>query len=90
VPARPGLFNKSDSAVHLNASGGDLNRVFSAPSFHYGRQEIPQGLTLAALVESAKANGIDPYCYLLWLFYKLPLANTADDYDALLPWNMPM
>ena len=44
---------------------------------------------LYSLVESAKANGIDPYRYLLWLFQKLPLAKTVDDYDALLPWNMP-
>ncbi|WP_143326055.1 transposase domain-containing protein, partial [Paraburkholderia ribeironis] len=44
---------------------------------------------LYSLVESAKANGIDPYCYLTWLFQRLPLAKTVDDYDALLPWKMP-
>lgn len=37
------------------------------------------------LVESAKADGIDPYRYLTWLFQRLPLAKTVDDYDALLP-----
>lgn len=42
---------------------------------------------LYSLVETAKPNGIDPYSYLLMLFQKLPLANTADDYAALLPWN---
>ncbi|CAM2157891.1 transposase [Paraburkholderia tropica] len=44
---------------------------------------------LYTLVETAKANGIDPYRYLTWLFQHLPLAKTADDYDALLPWRMP-
>ncbi|MFL9989684.1 IS66 family transposase, partial [Paraburkholderia sediminicola] len=44
---------------------------------------------LYTLVESAKANGIDPYRYLTWLFQRLPLAKTVDDYDALLPWEMP-
>ncbi len=44
---------------------------------------------LYTLVESAKANGIDPYRYLTWLFQRLPLAKTVDDYDALLPWKMP-
>lgn len=44
---------------------------------------------VATLVESAKANGIDPYRYLIWLFQRLPLAKTVDDYDALLPWKMP-
>jgi transposase len=45
---------------------------------------------LYTLVETSKANGIDPYCYLTWLFHRLPLAKTADDYDALLPWKMPV
>jgi transposase len=41
------------------------------------------------LVETCKANGIDPYSYLTWLFQRLPLAQNVDDYDALLPWKMP-
>jgi hypothetical protein len=44
---------------------------------------------LYSLVETCKANAIDPYRYLTWLFKRLPLATNADDYDALLPWNMP-
>jgi transposase len=44
---------------------------------------------LYTLVETCKANGIDPYRYLTWLFQRLPLAKSVDDYDALLPWNMP-
>jgi transposase len=44
---------------------------------------------LYSLVETCKAIGIDPYRYLGWLFRRLPLATTVDDYDALLPWNMP-
>ena len=35
-----------------------------------------------------KANNIEPYRYLVALFKKLPLAQTADDYEALLPWNI--
>ncbi|TDY16815.1 transposase [Paraburkholderia sp. BL6665CI2N2] len=44
---------------------------------------------LYSLVETCKANGTDPYRYLTWLFQRLPLAKTVDDYDALLPWKMP-
>ncbi|WP_455285995.1 IS66 family transposase [Cupriavidus necator] len=44
---------------------------------------------LYSLVETCKANGIDPYRYLHWLFQGLPLAKTVDDYDSLLPWKMP-
>ena len=38
--------------------------------------------------ETAKANGIEPYHYLVALFKELPLAETADDYEALLPWRL--
>jgi hypothetical protein len=44
---------------------------------------------LYSLVQSAKANGIDPYRYLTWLLRCLPLAQTVDDYAALLPWRVP-
>ncbi|WP_194726753.1 IS66 family transposase [Noviherbaspirillum malthae] len=44
---------------------------------------------LYSLVETCKAHRIDPYRYFAWLFQKLPQANNVDDYDALLPWNMP-
>jgi len=43
---------------------------------------------LYSLVETCKVNGIDPYRYLTWLFQRLPLADTVDDYDALLPWKL--
>ena len=44
---------------------------------------------LYSLIETCKAGGIDPYRYLHWLFRRLPLAKTVDDYDALLPWKIP-
>ncbi|NQW93406.1 MAG: transposase domain-containing protein, partial [Polaromonas sp.] len=33
-------------------------------------------------------NGINSYRYLCALLVALPLAQTADDYEALLPWNL--
>lgn len=44
---------------------------------------------LYSLVETCKANGLEPYRYLVSLFKKLPLAIAADDFAALTPWNMP-
>ncbi len=44
---------------------------------------------LYSLVETCKANGVEPYRYLVWLFQKLPLANIVSDYEALLPWCCP-
>ncbi len=43
---------------------------------------------LYSLVETCKANGVDPYVYLVSLFQKLPTAQTADDYETLLPWRL--
>ena len=43
---------------------------------------------LYSLVETCKANGIDPYVYLVSLFRNLPAAKTADDFEALLPWRL--
>lgn len=45
---------------------------------------------LYSLIETARANGIEPYRYLVALFKRLPLATTADDYEALLPWNIEL
>jgi len=41
-----------------------------------------------SLVETAKANGLEPYTWLRRVMRQLPMARTAEDYDALLPWNM--
>ena len=43
---------------------------------------------LYSLIETAKANGVEPYQYLRMLFTALPHAKTADDYAALLPWRI--
>jgi transposase len=44
---------------------------------------------LYSLIETAKTNGVEPYRYLRHVFQKLPVATTVDDYEALLPWNIP-
>lgn len=41
-----------------------------------------------SLVNTAKANGLDPYKYLYHLFEKMPYATTIDDVRKLLPWFM--
>jgi transposase len=43
---------------------------------------------LYSLIETAKANGLEPYHYLRFLFEKLPLAKTQNDYKALLPQHL--
>ncbi|WP_341871929.1 IS66 family transposase [Salinispira pacifica] len=41
-----------------------------------------------SLIETAKANGLDPHSYLLKLFDKAPLAESENDWNSLLPWNI--
>jgi transposase len=43
---------------------------------------------LYSLIETAKANNFEPYCYLRHIFEHLPKANSLADYEALLPWNV--
>jgi len=40
---------------------------------------------LYSLVETAKANGVEPHAYLTHLFAKLPCARSVEDFEALLP-----
>jgi hypothetical protein len=41
---------------------------------------------LYSLLETCKANGVEPYGYLRDLLIALPSAQSADDYAALTPW----
>ena len=40
-----------------------------------------------SIVETAKANCIDPHDYLTLIFKELPRCLTADELDKLLPYN---
>ena len=42
---------------------------------------------LFSLIETAKAHQLNPFDYLRHVFEKLPLANTLEDYEALMPYN---
>ena len=45
---------------------------------------------LYSLLETCKANGVNAYQYLRALLIALPKAKTADDYEAVLPWNIAL
>jgi transposase len=44
--------------------------------------------TFFTLIETAKANGLEPYAYLRHIFEELPLAQSEQDLKALLPQNI--
>ncbi|PIL39555.1 hypothetical protein CR103_12275 [Massilia psychrophila] len=41
-----------------------------------------------SVLETAKANGVEPYTWLRRVLRDLPAAKTVDDVEALLPWNV--
>ena len=53
--------------------------------------DTPKGATASAqiysLVETAKANGQEPYTWLRHVLERLPHASSVEDYEALLSWN---
>lgn len=53
--------------------------------------DTPKGATASAqlysLVETARANGQEPYAWLRHILERLPAAQSVEDYEALLPWN---
>ncbi len=54
--------------------------------------DSPEGAKASAamfsLIESAKANGIEPYAYLQYVIGHIAAADTGEALDVLMPWNM--
>jgi transposase len=54
--------------------------------------DTPEGAHASAklysIIETAKANGLEPFAYLRLIFAGLPQATTLSDIEALLPWNV--
>ena len=64
---------------------GRKNRLFSA---------TPRGAHASAaiysLIETAKANSLEPYAYLREVFTKLPRISDDEELQTLLPWNLSL
>ena len=54
--------------------------------------DTPKGAHASAcfygLIETAKANSVEPYSYLKYVIGNIANAETVEDLEALLPWNM--
>ena len=62
---------------------GRKNWLFSASV-----KGVRASANLYSLIETAKANGLEPYAYLRHLFTELPKAETVEVIEALLPGNL--
>ena len=84
-------------AVPAGAQGTAPGPALSIRPFVMGRKawlfsDTPAGAEASArlygLIETAKANGLEPYAYLKLVFTELPKAVTLADVEALLPWHV--
>ena len=62
---------------------GRKNWLFSASV-----KGVKASANLYSLIETAKANGLEPYAYLRYLFTALPKAETVEVIETLLPGNV--
>ena len=93
-----GLWPKLQTYLEDGYIPIDNNKIENAiRPFVIGRKNFlfsgsPQGAaasaTLYTLVETAKANGLEPWAYLNYLFEKLPTAKTEQALMDLLPQNL--
>lgn len=56
--------------------------------FAYDAAGAQASANLYSLVTTCRANEIEPYAYLNYLFEHLPAASTVEQVEALLPWNL--
>jgi transposase len=56
--------------------------------FAYDAAGAQASANLYSLVMTCRANEIEPYAYLNYLFEHLPAASTVAQVEALLPWNL--
>jgi len=97
-----GYLNKNWSKLNLYTQAGYLN-IDNNPAenairpFVIGRKnwlfsDTPKGAKASAMlysiIETAKANNIEPFKYLSHVFKMLPAAKNLEDIEALLPWNV--
>jgi len=62
---------------------GRKNWLFSASV-----KGVKSSVNLYSLIETAKANGLEPYAYLRYLYTALPGAETVEAIETLLPGNI--
>lgn len=75
-----------------NALAENAIRPFAVGRRNWLFADTPRGAHASAkcysLVETAKANGLEPYEYLRHVLQHIAAADTVEKLEALLPWNM--
>lgn len=58
--------------------------------FSHSQAGARASANLYSLIETCKANGLNPYTYLRQVFTELPKATCVEDIEALLPWRVTL
>jgi hypothetical protein len=82
-----------DGRLHAsNALAEIAIRPFALGRRNWLFADAPRGAKASAtcysLIETAKANGLEPYAYLRHVLQYIASAKTVEDIEALLPWNV--
>ena len=82
----------ADGRLHIsNALAENAIRPFAVGRRNWLFADTPRGAkasaTVYSLIETAKANGLEPFAYLHHVLQHIGGANTVEDIEALLPWN---
>ena len=82
-----------DGQLHIsNALAENAIRPFAVGRRAWLFADTPHGARASAtcysLVESAKANNLEPYAYLQHVLAHIAAADTVEKLEALLPWNV--
>ncbi len=84
-----------DGNLHIsNIRAENAIRPFVIGRKNWLFADTPKGArasaTLYSLIETAKANGVEPYEYFRVMLARLPYAESVEDIEALLPWNIDL
>ena len=75
-----------------NAAAENAIRPFTIGRKNWLFADTPKGARASAiyysLIESAKANGLEPFAYLSHILKALPYAETVEQLEQLLPWTV--
>jgi len=82
----------ADGRLHIsNALAENAIRPFAVGRRNWLFADTPRGAkasaTVYSLIETAKANGLEPFAYLHHVLQHIGGASTVEDMEALLPWN---
>ena len=85
----------ADGRLHIsNALAENAIRPFAVGRKNWLFADTPRGAkasaTVYSLIETAKANGLEPFTYLHHVLQHIGAASTVEDIEALLPWNVDL